>query len=201
MTGKTHLAVGTAVTLFVTQPQNIKELILCLGITSIGSVISDIDASTSESHKKVNNTIGIAVLATFLCVCIEFIWNVGIGTYFLNNSNSIRLIGGIGIFLIVCAFGKEQPHRSFMHSIPAVISLTGIVYMVWPIVAPFFAVSMLSHILLDVLNYTNVRLIYPFKWGISLDLCHANGLVNKLLFQVGSLISIIEIIYWGIRMV
>ena len=50
MTGKTHLSVGTAAAVCVTQPQNLSSLLLCLGTAAIGSVISDIDVTTSESR-------------------------------------------------------------------------------------------------------------------------------------------------------
>ena len=45
MTGKTHLAVGTAASLLVTQPSTLKELFICIGVAIVGSVISDIDVS------------------------------------------------------------------------------------------------------------------------------------------------------------
>ena len=50
MTGKTHVAIGTAASLLVTQPSTLKELFICLGVAIVGSVISDIDVTTSESH-------------------------------------------------------------------------------------------------------------------------------------------------------
>lgn len=52
MTGKTHLSVGTAATVCVTQPQTLSSLLLCLGTAAIGSVISDIDVTTSESREQ-----------------------------------------------------------------------------------------------------------------------------------------------------
>ena len=52
MLGKTHMAVGVAAGLLVLQPKNLQELILGTGVSAIGSVISDIDVGTSESHKE-----------------------------------------------------------------------------------------------------------------------------------------------------
>ena len=51
MLGKTHLVVGTAVTMTVMQPQSFSELLIGLGTSVIGAVISDIDVGTSKSSK------------------------------------------------------------------------------------------------------------------------------------------------------
>ena len=102
----------------------------------------------------------------------------------------MKLLISAVAFIVVCAFGKTQPHRSFLHSILAVILLSGILSMNYPVIARYFAVAMLSHMLVDCLNYINVRLFYPLKGGISLDLCHANGTVSRLLFLCGNIVSI-----------
>ena len=89
------------------------------------------------------------------------------------------------IFLGVCTFGKNQPHRSFMHSLPALVILSGIVYGIFHDLTPYFFTAMLSNMMIDMLNYKNVRILYPLKFGISLDLCHASGLVSRALFYAG----------------
>ena len=45
MTGKTHLAVGTAAALCVTQPPHLRDWVLCIGAAVVGSVISDVAVS------------------------------------------------------------------------------------------------------------------------------------------------------------
>lgn len=186
MTGKTHLAVGTAAAVCVTRPGDLSKLLLCLGTAAVGSVISDIDVTTSESREDLNKITAITVITAVVLAFAEWKWNVGIAELFQRESNIFRIVVGFLLFLGVCTFGKNQPHRSFMHSIPALIILSGIIYEIFPQIAPYFAVAMGSHMLIDMLNYKNVRILYPLKFGISLDLCHANGALNKLLFYVGS---------------
>lgn len=194
MTGKTHLAVGMAASLLITQPDNIRELVLCLGTAPIGSVISDIDVSTSGARRKINKIITITFLAILIAALIEYRWKIGIITSFMNNSSLLRLMIGLGAFIGICVFGKNCPHRSFMHSFAAAGILSGILYIIFPAIVPYFAVSMLSHIAADILNYTNVRLLYPLNWGISLNICHANGYLSRLLCLLGSIIIIIYIL-------
>ena len=59
---------------------------------------------------------------------------------------------------------------------------------------------MLSHMLIDMLNYKNVRILYPLKFGISLDLCHADGLVSKALFHAGMAVLTIMVLFLLYRM-
>ena len=62
MLGKTHMAVGVAATLALTNPTTITELVLGSGIGALGAVISDIDVGTSESHKEADKIIAIVTI-------------------------------------------------------------------------------------------------------------------------------------------
>lgn len=194
MTGRTHLAVGTAAALVFTKPQNLKEFTLCLGIASIGSLICDIDVKSTKSHKTVNRIIPLAIFAAILCAYMEYSWKVGILNSFQKDSNGVRLIIGLAVFLAICVYGKEQPHRSFMHSMIALVLLTGTVYVMFPTVAEYFGVAMCSHMVIDTLNYKNVRLFYPFKGGISFNICHAKGAINNYVGYTAMLIALLECI-------
>ena len=54
---------------------------------------------------------------------------------------------------------------------------------------PYFSAAMLSHILIDLLNRRNVRLLYPLKKGFCLGICSADGMVNRALFLAGAAVS------------
>jgi inner membrane protein len=196
MTGKTHVSVAMAATLLITQPQSIKELVLCLGVTSVGAVISDIDVSTSGSHEAIDRILGIVIIAAIALGFVEYKWNVGIVTSFKNNSSIMRIIVGIVVFLGICIFGKNQPHRSFMHSALAVGLLSGATYIILPDAVPYMFVSMVSHILIDTLNKKKVHIFYPLPWGISFNLCHAQGFVNNTIFKIASILTIISLVYF-----
>lgn len=200
MTGKTHTAVGVAASMFVTQPSTLKEMLLCLGVSIIGSVISDIDVTTSESHQTLNKILGVILLVSILLAFVEYQWSVGILSAMLSNSTYARLFLGAVIFLGICIFGKEQPHRSFLHSISGLLLLSMSVYILSPALVPYFAVAMASHIIIDTLNHKKVKLFYPLPGGIRFGLCSADGIVNSLLFKVGSLVVFVECILFLSRM-
>ena len=49
----------------------------------------------------------------------------------------------------------------------------------------WFAIGYVAHILADMLNKKEIKILYPIKKGISLRLCSADGNVDKFLF-IGS---------------
>lgn len=190
MTGKTHLAVGTAAALCITYPADLMELALCIITSSVGSVVCDVDVESSDSRKDLNRITVIAVIIGIAVLLADYIFNLGIIKNFNRESSAFRLVLGFIMFIAVCTFGKYQPHRSFMHSLPALAILTGIVYFMYPVLAPYFLISMSSHIFIDLFNKKRVRLLYPLKKGICFKLCTADGKVNDILFIAGSILSV-----------
>lgn len=193
MLGKTHFAVGVASSLIFTQPKTVQDVILAVGIGGMGALISDIDVDTSGSHKYANRIIAVVVLIVVAVFAAEQIWNVEIVKQIIRDSSYARIAIGAILFIAICAFGKQQPHRSFMHSILALVLLTASIGMVWQDLIPYFAIGFASHIIIDMFNFEKVRLLYPFKCGVALKLFHAQGLANNLFFVIGSALAVIQI--------
>lgn len=190
MLGKTHMAAGVAASLLIMQPKNIQELILGTGVSAIGAVISDIDSGTSERHKDADKIIFMTLAAAAAMIAIEYIWHVGLYRKIMSNSSAARIVTAFAAFLVICAFGKEQPHRSFMHSILALALLAGCVAVFLPLMVPYFSIAFISHLVLDFLNRKGERLLYPLRCRFSLGICSSKGLVNKLICKAGFLTSV-----------
>lgn len=199
MTGRTHFVVGETAALLLTHPNNWKELTLCLGAAAIGASISDIDVSTSKSHQSLTRVLVIAVLATAMVLGAEHVWHIGVIPLLQSQVALWKALMGGAVFLAVCFVGMLCPHRTFMHSLPGVILLCGILQWALSPLVPGFAVSMVFHILLDLLNYKAVRLLYPLEWGVSLDLCTADGKVDRVIFQVGSILLPLAVIWMALQ--
>ena len=52
MTGKTHLAIGAAAAVCLLHPASPREWVISTAAAAVGSVICDVDVSTSNSHEK-----------------------------------------------------------------------------------------------------------------------------------------------------
>lgn len=201
MTAKTHLAVGYAVTMAVTRPKSLQELVMCIGITTIGAVISDIDATTSESKKNLTKVIMITLAGIVSIFAADLFLDAGIINKFKNNENIVRLISGFFLFIGICVFGEHQPHRSFMHSAIGVLAISLSFSVMIPSSAKYMAVSMLSHILIDMLNKKKIRILYPLKKPkIGFNICYADGLANRVIFLAAGAAAIVEFLFiaWNI---
>lgn len=194
MLGKTHMAVGIATTLAITQPSGISELVLAVGAGSLGALISDIDVGTSNSHRDADKITALSVVVVLAVFALDYFCNTQIIERIIGSSGYLRIIAGLLLFIGICAFGKEQPHRSFMHSFLALILLSFALGLIWEKAVIYFAVGFLSHLATDIFNKKKVRLLYPLKGGVSLGLFHAYGLANDIFFAVGSIIAVIEVI-------
>lgn len=195
MTGKTHVTAGMALTMLITQPSTIAETVMCLGIASIGSVISDVDVSTSKSRKNFNKILIIMTVSVILLALAEIIFKVGIFEKISGNSNIMRVIIGVMALIMICMFGKNCPHRSFMHSILGLALITISAYIILPEFALYMAISFTTHIFLDIFNKKKVKLFYPMKKpAIGLKLCSAGGLADSIIFRISGILLVAELI-------
>lgn len=198
MLGKTHMAVGAAATLAVIQPSSAYELVLALGGGVVGALISDIDVGTSESHRDADVVSGLAVISVAVALALDFFLGIGIVETIRSRESLIRIVGGLLLFIGICAFGKEQPHRSFMHSILALLALSLAVFLIYPPLVPYFGVGFLSHLASDIFNRKQVWILYPFT-GFSLNLFSAKGIANQIFFVAGCILTGIEIVLFVLR--
>lgn len=194
MLGKTHMVIGMAAAMAVTQPRTIPEAIMAVGVGALGALISDIDVGTSESHRDADKITGISVVIVLAVLAIDYFYHAGIIDGIMRSSGYLRVIGGTLLFVGICAFGKEQPHRSFMHSFLALALLCIAVGLVWEVMVPYFAVGFLSHLATDIFNRRKVRLLYPMKGGVALGLFHAHGAADRVFFMLGCATVAIEVL-------
>lgn len=199
MLGKTHMAVGIASTLAVTQPGNITEMVLAVGAGAFGGLISDIDVGTSESHRDADKIVFLSAIVVLAVILIDHFLQTGIASRVIQSSGYGRVIIGTLLLIGICAFGKEQPHRSFMHSFLALILLCFAIGLVWEKTVLYFAVGFLSHLVIDIFNKKKVRLLYPLKGGVAFGVFHAHGLANRILFILGSVVVVLEIVLFLVR--
>lgn len=185
--------------LALAQPNSTSELLLGAGAAVVGAVISDIDSDSSETHRDANIVIGVVAAAIAALVAVEMIGHVGLYRKILAQTSLMRVIPAAAVLLGICAFGKEQPHRSFMHSILALALMTCCVHIILPLAAPYFAAAFASHLLIDFFNRRGERLFYPYQKGFCLNICSSDGWMNSLLLRVCSLTAAGLFVYRMVR--
>ena len=196
LTGKTHLTVGTAATILITQPSDWKSFLLCMGAAAVGSCVSDIDVSTSGSHKGLQRILILIGLAIIVVSVLDGIFHAGIWTMIQQKNGLLQSLAGFAMFIAICIYGERQPHRTFTHSLAGVATLGLAVFIMLPEAVWYFICGMGTHIVLDLFNCKKIQLLFPFERGkICFYLCKAGGKVNQSLFWVGLVLWILEILW------
>ena len=200
MMGHTHLAVGVAVGLAIFVPKTWPELLAGIGAGALGGLICDIDVGTSKSHKRADMITMFTAILVAAVILADWFFHVGIQEKLMQNETFVQVFAPTIAFICICAYGKGTPHRTFMHSILALILLTTCVGIAVPIAAPYFCMGFLSHIIMDIFNKRRVKILWPYKKGVCLKLCSSQGKVNKILFYSGTLASCLCILFSVYRM-
>lgn len=196
MTKRTHVICGNALALAIMRPTSIKFVAIGMLATSIGSVICDLDITTSKSHKEMDKIFLLVLVGILGCVFFDNKYNLGIYNLLINNTNLFRIIIGSFLFLLVCFYGMHKPHRSFLHSILGLFILTYLSNIIFKDCSMYFFIGMLSHIFLDLFNKKSVQLLYPFDDRFCFKFCDSDGLINNLLCFGCSFVIIIEMIFF-----
>ncbi len=182
MLGKTHMVVGASLYLAIAQPTDLKSLFAGMAVAIVGSEISDIDEANSKARKIFNSIFTCIVLITIALIFTvkQFGWNFTPPPC-LETSKDL-----IAVLLLILVYGCISNHRNAMHSILIGFILSVIITVWIGNYGVYFFIAFLSHILLDTLNNKSVRLFFPFKNGVCLGICKANGLVNNIILTVGT---------------
>ena len=195
MLGKTHVAIGVAASLALTTPDTMPEVISAIAGGAIGGWISDIDLNdisfgSEESEGKLGGFI-LTAAVTATSLFIDYRVGGGVCDYVISNFG-IKTITGVLIIIAGVIYGLAvSSHRTFTHSIFALVMFTYAVHISCQPMALPFCIGMVSHLILDLPNKTGMQLLFPVKKRFCLNACPSNGKANSVLMGVGTIISCI----------
>jgi inner membrane protein len=201
MTGKTHIAVGLAASsLLLPHPQNRIELGIFFGFAVIGALMPDVDQKQSILGHIINVII-VSVLVVLLVLRIilflpQYTTLIQNST-FLNYvyapltetfgafSNVLTIIGCVQLLINIIA-ARLTGHRHFAHSFLGLFSFSACIYLLFGLspLKPFF-VGFVSHMIIDLFNYRQEKLFFPYKRGVAFNLVRTGSTVDHLLAFIG----------------
>ncbi len=188
MMSKTHLAVGLAVSLAIVRPDSLSDC-LTAGIAGcVGGILPDCDILDNKNSLSAFSGQFFAGGVTLLALICDKYLDLGLCRAVTENGGD-AIFGGI-LFALLWLVGVFSGHRTFTHSLLAMLLYTFALGRLCPPLTLPFCGAYASHLLLDLLNKKGLPLFYPWKWGICFYLCYADGIVNKLLLSVGVLASV-----------
>ena len=165
----------------------------------LGALISDIDVGTSKSHKDADRITLIAVLLVAAEIALNYFYNFPSGKRSAITSLWRRLPWEL-LFLLQSAPLEKSAAPVIYAFDHAMAILSAAISMVSVKLVLYFVVGFASHLVLDCFNRKRVRILYPLPGGIALDFCKAGGFVDSLLFKLGSVAVIFELVYLAVQM-
>lgn len=185
MQGKTHLVIGVALSLAVMRPATLLALVSGAGAAALGSVISDIDAGQSGAGHDATKVVASIVIAGVLVLLADLYFHLGLYNRLLKRGRETDFMLPLLLFILFAAVGMLTRHRSFMHSLPAMILFTACIWFMQRAMAPYFAIAYASHLLLDLTNRRGMRLFFPSRKLVSMKLFASNGWMDRILLTAG----------------
>lgn len=184
MTGKTHMAIGAGATAVLFPTNDIKTIIGGTALALIGSLIVDIDTDKSEGSRILKEALGGIIILGILGLVLRTKYNTNILGYLTENKTIKQMYPELIILLIALVIGKWSSHRTFTHSLIGLIAYSVPIYILLGSINLYkwFLVGYIAHIIADLLNRKEVKILYPLKGGVCLRICSSDGIVDKLLF-------------------
>ena len=191
MMSTTHIVIGIAAALTVTQPDSAEALLPGIAGASVGSIICDIDCrgkrtGGSRSRMLRDAIIGRVIVAGLLVAVLFIDYWLGSPIFTRINNLTPAFLIELFVFIVCCGFSFLSEHRGFSHSIIALGLYSGSLYvMITPVTVPF-AIAFISHVLLDLFNRKPVRVLWPLKKGWCLKIFYADRKANTGMLIAGS---------------
>lgn len=201
MEKKTHVACGNLVSLSLVQPTSISGLLITIASSSLGSLLPDVDLKDSTTDKLFDRLMTSLITIIIMSIIINYFFNINLYNIIKEYNNIFNYIICISIFIIMSYLGSKTSHRSFTHSLLGLFIYSTILsYSFNNKIVIIFFISYLSHIILDLFNMKGITLLYPLKNRFSLKICESNGTINKILFTLFSILTIIVLIIISIKL-
>lgn len=193
MTGKTHLVVGTALAsgllLLNHNTSNSDIITTSIVLSALGAILPDIDTKHSIMRKMFYGTIS----AIGFMIALIFYSNINPKSLINWDEVTVPIIIGIFSFIGLLIYGFFSNHRTFTHTLLGLILFSLSIYIICNNLAytMYFAIGMLSHQLLDMLNKERIYWLNPItKKDFALYSINSSGAISTMMFVAGLLVTI-----------
>lgn len=193
MTGKTHLVVGTALAsgllLLNHNTSNSEIITTSIVLSALGAILPDIDTEHSIMRKVFYGTIS----AIGFMIALIFYSNINPKSLINWDEVTVPIIIGVCGFIGLLIYGYFSSHRTFTHTLLALILFSLSIYMICNNLAytMYFAIGMLSHQLLDMLNKERIYWLNPItKKDFALYSINSPRAISTMMFVAGLLVTI-----------
>lgn len=190
MTGKTHVAIGIAAALTITQGQPLENQIVMVATTALSSLFPDLDHPKSKLNQKI-----LFIKNKFFKIL--FYIAVASLLFYAYVFTEIKIL----LFLsIACGLIGISVHRGFTHSLIGLLSYSFLVKFIATeynikYIYTGFVLGFILHLIADFFTSQGIKLFYPIKKNISSPIViKTNNSIENLIFILMSFYSLVLIL-------
>ena len=146
-----------------------------------------------QKSKKSGFTLLETIIAIGIMIALSFYSNISLKSLINWDEVTLPIIIGIFSFIGLLIYGYFSSHRTFTHTLLALILFSLSIYMICNNLAytMYFAVGMLSHQLLDMLNKQEIYWLNPItKKDFALYSINSSGAISTMMFIAGVVVTI-----------
>ena len=133
-----------------------------------------------------------------LTLFIDNYFKNGICDYFAQNFGVLTIIGII-LFVGLLILGIHTQHRTFTHSLLGCALFSSAIWLIAKPLGVAFVSGFLAHIIIDILNRKpGNQYLWPFKPRVYMNLVPSDGTLNRILGNIGVILSIFLTAYFFI---
>ena len=188
MLGVTHLAVGMGAALTLAQPTTLGECFTAAIGGAVGGVLADVDTMKNDTKLGATQAQAFAAMLTAFLLILDSLMKTGVWAEVRKQSDEVLAMGGI-FFGILWVIGYVSNHRSFTHSLGAMLLFTWAVRQICPSMTMSFLIGYASHLVLGLLNKRPLKLFYPLDRGICFGVFYSNRTADQLCRYAGWLLT------------
>ena len=186
MLGKAHLSIGMAAAFTAVMPESMPAALPVIAGAAAGSLICDIDCNSPSEKSDASKCRKSAVFIVAAALIADKAYGGAMWQSAADRGAYIWCAGVAGLVLTL-AFASVSSHRGFSHSLLALGLQAAFLHMIFPQTVLPFTVAFITHIVLDMTNKKNVRLLYPAKRGFCLGWFYADRLADKVCTTAGTI--------------
>ncbi len=190
MTGKTHIAIGTAAALYLLPAAGVRVEPLMLAGAVLGSLLPDIEHPKAMVNSKI-----LPIKSKSMLVIMSAAAGILLILGGLADKSLLKQL--IGVYILIAG---QSSHRTFTHSL---LGLSSIVYISYQLsvyrgfqgFAAGLAVGTALHILADSFTSGGVSLLYPLynkRIGFPIAM-KTGGLTERVIFIISLIVAVISI--------
>lgn len=188
MMGKTHTAIGMASVVILSSDkiiENLNNIVPIITITSLASILPDIDKKGSTISNKINklvfNILFYSSIAIYVIYKTKYFNNINISSTVNDIQVNSQFIVGLVLMTILIVYSKLTEHRSFTHSILGVILYSLSFALINKGMLHYFIIGYIMHLVADFFTDKGIEILYPIRKKFNFHLISTKSLYEYLI--------------------